>query len=163
MKEYRLKKWYPSLYSDITEGTEVEYKDGWIYYINTRGNKTTMEFDPYEFKSTDFWELIEREEPLFVTDDGENILDEYDHCWVVSKKKFYKRYMRAFIYDNGTEEVKNEFKTFLHEKNADRYIFENRRLFSYKDIVNWYFKEKEDLSTLETEAIKRNKNENSSD
>ena len=61
MKQYRLKQWYPSLFDDIEVGTIVDYEDGWIYYTNTRGNKTSIEIDEEELSHKDFWELVEEE------------------------------------------------------------------------------------------------------
>ena len=61
MKKYRLKQWYPSLCDDLEVGTGVEYDDGWIYYINKRGNKTAIEIDERELIYKDFWELVEED------------------------------------------------------------------------------------------------------
>ena len=75
MKKYRLKQWYPSLYDDIEVGAIVDYEDGWIYYTNKRGNKTTIEIDEVELSYEDFWELIKNEsvdENEYIEEEGED-------------------------------------------------------------------------------------------
>ena len=75
MKKYKLLQWYPSLYDDIEVGTIVDYENGWIYYTNKRGNKMTMGIDEEELSYEDFWELIEEQKPLFITEDGVEVFD----------------------------------------------------------------------------------------
>jgi len=134
MKKYRLKQWYPSLYDDIEVGTIVEYKDGWIYYINTRGNKTIMEFDSYEFKFTDFWELIEEKKPLFTTDDGVEVSNPED--WVYLVNSLFEKIER-YARNSNINTSKEIVKVFYYEANADEYILRNKPVFSYEDFIRW--------------------------
>ena len=131
MKKFKLKQWYPSLYEDITEGTEIEYKDGWIYYVNTRGNKTTMEFDSYEFKFTAFWELIEEKKPLFTTDDGVEVSNPED--WIYQVNPLFEKIER-YARNSNINTSKEIVNVFYYEANADDYILWNKPIFSYNDI-----------------------------
>ena len=127
MKKFRLKQWYPSLYDDIEVGTIVDYEDGWIYYINKRGNKTTVEIDERELSYKDFWELIEEKKPLFTTDDGVKIF--LGQVYFSIDIEFNKR--GHFAINSKLAEV---VKTFKHESNADKYILWNKPLLNLKDI-----------------------------
>ena len=133
MKKYRLKQWYPSLYDDIEVGTIVDYGDGWIYYTNKRGNKTTIEMDEEELSYEDFWELIEEQKPLFTTYDGVQVTDGYMGmilvCRDLSKSFRYAKDCRVDTAEAST-------KIFAHESNADEYIWKNKPLLSVKDVVD---------------------------
>lgn len=157
MKKFALKQWYPSLYDDIEAGTIVDYEDGWIYYTNKRGNKTTMEIDEEELFHKDFWELIEEKycdcnipiftlnstfcmkclkdieekKPLFITEDGVECFDKDEY---ISIGVYYNKiYMIAYNYDAP---YSSDVKRFKHESNADEYIWKNKPLLSVKDVVD---------------------------
>ena len=159
MKNYKLLQWYPSLYDDLEVGTVIEYEDGWIYYTNKRGNKTTIEIDEAELSYEDFWELIEEKycdcnipiftlnstfcrkclkdieekEPLFITEDGVQMFDRDSIVWMVRNKTLEK----IKIHSIHLNEYDFEHTVFAHESNADEYIWRNKRVFSYKDIQNY--------------------------
>ena len=130
MKKYRLKQWYPSLYDDIEVGTIVDYENGWIYYTNKRGNKMTMGIDEEELSYEDFWELIEEQKPLFITEDGVDIF--LGHSYILIDKEFIKHKQTAsnIVYTEY-------FKKFKHESNADEYIWSNKSVFSYNDVMEF--------------------------
>ena len=130
MKKYKLLQWYPSLYEDIEEKTIVEYKDGWIYYVNKRGNKTTVEFDEREFKFADFWELIEeKKEPLFITDDGVELFSKKTTVYCITRG--YNKHDENYI---SMRKIESYLKVFFHESNADEYILWNKPLLTLHDI-----------------------------
>ena len=132
MKKYRLRQWYPSLYDDLEVGTIVDYEDGWIYYTNKRGNKTTIEIDEWELSHKDFWKLIEEGKPLFTTDDGVEV---YDINFLVFAVK--GDFLKIQIFALEFSQNKNDMKSFYHESNADEYIWKNKPLFSYEDFIRW--------------------------
>ena len=130
MKKYRLRKWYPSLYDDIEVGAIVDYDDGWIYYTNKRGNKTTIDMDEEELSYEDFWELVEDQEPLFTTEDGVKCFDGDEY---ISIGVYYNKiYMIAC---NCDAPYSSDIKRFKHESNADEYAWKNKRVFSYEDMM----------------------------
>ena len=131
MKNYKLKQWYPSLFDDIEVGIIVNYEDGWIYYTNKRGNKTTIEMDEEELSYEDFWELIEEKELLFITEDGIKIID-HRTVVILVDADFIKQYKPAI--DCNINTVVATTKLFFHESNADEYIWKNKPIFSYNDI-----------------------------
>ncbi len=151
MKKYRLKQWYPSLYDDWEVETVVEYDNGWIYYINKRGNKTAMEIDEWELSHKDFWELIEEKEPLFVTEEGVEVFDKNINFIVVDCD--FEKFIVSYV-----ELVKpldtDKFIYFAHESNADEYIWRNKPLFSYEDIFS-YLPTGSDIGVFEQLAKER--------
>ena len=149
MKQYRLKQWYPSLYDDIEVGTIVDYEDGWIYWYNNRGNKTTMEMDEEELSYKDFWELIEEKEPLFITEDGEKHFDKY-FAYGINIHSLSKTFDNEWRRDDLPN-----YKVFKHESNADEYILWNKPIFSLQDIDFTFELNLEEFEKLEQLAIKR--------
>ena len=132
MENYKLLQWYPSLYDDIEVETIVDYENGWIYYINKRGNKTAMEMDEEELSHKDFWELLEEQKPLFITHDGVKCFDRDEY--IAIGHDFCMRSMRA---SNCDSPYSSDVVRFKNESNADEYIWRNKRVFSYKDIQNY--------------------------
>ena len=148
MNKYRLKKWYPSLYDDIEVGTIVDYEDGWIYWYNKRGNKTTMEIDEWELSHKDFWELIEEEKPFLVTEDGVFIYQDEWEMFAVEKRTFRK------ISILSSNLMRHLYLLFSEEANADEYIWRNKPLFSYGDIFS-YLPTGSDIGVFEQLAKER--------
>ena len=127
MKKYRLKQWYPSLggdfdvndfvYFDIIMGCYVSEYD-----IDISLRKREVENNP------DFWELIEEEKPIFVTDDGVDVF--VGDSYIIVEEDFKKH--RLIAHNLPYTE---DFKKFKHESNADEYIWKNKRVFSYEDMM----------------------------
>ena len=134
MKKCRLKQWYPSLYDDIEAGTIVDYEDGWIYYTNKRGDRTTAKMDEWELSHKDFWELIEEKKPLFITDDGVEVSNPED--WVYLVNSLFEKIER-YARNSNINTSKEIVKVFYYEANADDYIWKNKPVFSYEDFMRW--------------------------
>ena len=153
MKQYRLKQWYPSLYDDIEVGTIVDYEDGWIYYTNTRGNKTSIEIDEEELSHKEFWELIVEKEPLFITEDGGKVFSDIDNLFAINLTYFSKTQntLRSsrWLIDNPS------YKVFSLESNADEYILFNKPVFRLHDIDFTFELNLEEFEKLEQLAIER--------
>lgn len=122
MKNYKLKQWYPSLSGKLKAGMTVEFNglnsirlvDGYAEY--------SWQIDRFELQNTDFWEEIKQ--PLFVTDDDIEILDDTTEIISVSIKhhtvsKWGYRYLSKPL-------DRENFKHFGIEANADKYIEENK-------------------------------------
>ena len=134
MKNYRLKKWYPSLYKDWVVGDIVipweEQKD--YYHVP---NKSTTIFKEEVENNPDFWELIEEEKtkPLFITEDGVAITDDTTILILVNID-FEKVNISAknwLLITNRTNKI------FFHKVNAEEYIWRNKPVFSYEDFICW--------------------------
>ena len=140
MKKYRLKQWYPSLDVTLNVGDVIEitgrvesFYGGIIYeFTNTTGDYTDVGFiQECEFNNPDFWELIEEKKPLFITEDGVQMLDRDSIVWMVRNNTLEK----IKIHSIHLNEYDFEHKVFAHESNADEYIWRNKRVFSYNDMV----------------------------
>ena len=71
MKKYRLKQWYPSLQKKTIEGNIANWDDDEKAYTVIQNGDRVEILDKTEVENNpDFWELIEEEKPLFITDDG---------------------------------------------------------------------------------------------
>ena len=155
MKRYKLKQWYPSLYDDVEVGTIVDCEDDGIYYTNKRGNKTTFEIDECELYHKDFWELIEEEKskPLFITDDGVEVFNRDAIVYNVRNDSFEKIEISAAHLSKDDL----EHKVFFDRYNADKYIWQNKRVFSYEDFQRWGCLHYESEVTIRELAKKRSK------
>ena len=131
MKKYKLKQWYPSL--------PKEWKDRkGIVSFNTNRNGYNMEgvdgvtwiIGAHEFNNRDFWELIEEEKPLFVTEDGVEIYINNVELFAVNST-FITASANEFDYDVCKKEG---WKLFFHKSNADEYILWNKPLLSLQEI-----------------------------
>lgn len=119
-KQYKLKKWYPTLPNDWkTEHDYVYYKEESLMVNKLLMTTHIINFKHLEYR--DFWEEVKQ--PLFVTDDGVELFDEADKLFIVNKK-CYKKEIRIYnIYDKAN---RKDFKYFNVEENADKYIEENK-------------------------------------
>ena len=156
MKKYRLKKWYPSLAVSWRTDDRYEYHADRQVMTNISNVKNGIAMPKQVIIKKaelhpDFWELIEDEEPLFITEDGVEIF--LGHSYILIDKEFIKHKQTApnIVYTEY-------FKKFKHESNADEYIWRNKRLFSYNDIEKfqsggegaWY-----DVKAIAKERIER--------
>ena len=132
MKKYRLKKWYPSLDNDFEVGDIVFYDKERGCYAKPNNRDTVLRKREVE-NNPDFWELIEEvKQPLFVTDDGVELFDEADKVFIVNKECYKKESEISNIYDKTN---RKDFKYFFHESSADEYIWRNKRVFNYEDMM----------------------------
>ena len=127
MKKYRLKQWYPSLLKDVRVG-DIITENG-QHYKGLTYKCISYRVEIWQLHP-DFWELIEEEKPLFVTEDGVDIF--LGHSYILIDKEFIKHKQTAsnIVYTEY-------FKKFKHESNADEYILMNKRVFSYNDLRSW--------------------------
>ena len=154
MKKHRLKQWYPSL--------PKEWKDGkGIVSFNTIRNGYEMEgvdgiawiIGAHEFSNKDFWELIEEEKPLFITEDGVEIYINNVELFAVNST-----FITASDNNFDFEVCKKEgWKLFFHKSNADEYILWNKPLLSLQEIdatIKGHLPEFDELKKLAEERIK---------
>ena len=128
MKNYRLKKWYPSLPKNWVVGdVAIPWEKQKCYYHIP--NKSGIVFKEEVEDNPDFWELIEEQEPLFITEDGVECFDGDEYISIGDC--YSKIYMIAYNYDAP---YSSDVKRFFHESNADDYIWKNKPIFSYNDI-----------------------------
>jgi len=155
MKKYKLKQWYPSLCDDIEVGAIIDCEDDGIYYTNKRGYKRYFEIDECELYHKDFWELIEEEKPkpLFITDDGVEVFDRDTIVYSVRNNSFEKIEISA----SHLSKDDLEHKVFFDKYNADKYIWQNKRVFSYEDFQRWGCLHYESEITIVELAKKRSK------
>ena len=141
MRKYKLKQWYPSLDVTLNVGDVIEitgriesFYGGIIYeFTHTTGDYTDVGFiQECEFNNPDFWELIEEEKPLFVTEDGVDIFDLCQTVYLIHPKTFIKQ--KSYLGYFSTNVLDNN-KVFFHESNADEYVWKNKRVFSYEDMM----------------------------
>lgn len=140
-KQYRLKRWYPSL------DERLEVGDVGDRYLFEFGNGTkedrfsvlkggSLIYIPIQELHPDFWELIEEEkQPLFVTDDGVELFDSWEKVFIIDKRTMYKP--REIILRHWICFDKANFKVFAHEANADEYIWRNKPVFSMNRYNNF--------------------------
>ena len=144
MKKYKLKQWYPALPNHVKVGdiaTEVtEYGDNGLSY---NVFKIFFNDDKWHIVSKrelhpDFWELIEEEKPLFVTEDGVECFDgdEYIAISDAFSKVAMIAIAHAHTYSLGAP-YSGDVMRFKYESNADEYIWRNKPLFSYEDFMKW--------------------------
>ena len=155
MKKYKLKQWYPSLPESIEVGIIVEidsksFSNGDVveYYLLQDNPKmwiTSRELHP------DFWELIEKEKPLFTTDDGVEVF--IGHSFIIVGDDFIKHKLTACNLP-----YTQDFKKFKHEYSADEFILWNKPLLSLKDIdktIKGSLPEFDELKKLAEERVEQ--------
>ena len=147
MKKYKLKQWYPSLHNDWVVGDIVipwgKQKD--YYHIP---NKSTTIFKREVENNPDFWELIEEEKPLFITEDKVEMFE--GDKFIIVTDNFIKH--KAVACNN----LHREYKAFKYESNADEYILHNKPLLSLVDIyetIEMYSPEINELIKLAKERV----------
>ena len=128
MKKYRLKKWYPSLDEKWDTTHRYEYQSSTGYMCNKSIQHCVIIYKK-ELHS-DFWE--EDEEPLFITDDGVEVVDG-DAIMTLVYHDFSKSH--RYAKDCRIDAVEASTKIFAHESNADEYAWKNKRVFSYEDMM----------------------------
>ena len=130
MKKYRLKQWYPSLGGDFDVRDILYFDRIRGCYVSTYSSDIVLRKREVE-NNPDFWELIEEQKPLFITEDGVEIFDLCQTVYLIHPKTFIKQ--KSDLGYFSTNDLDNN-KLFYHESNADEYIWRNKRLFSYNDI-----------------------------
>lgn len=134
-KQYRLKMWYPSLKKTVEVGCIITkiYTCGGYHYRGSDNEGVIFYVSGSQCENNpDFWELIEEEKPkpLFITDDGVEVFDRDEYFTI--GYDFNKRNMIAYNCDAPYSTGVIRFK---HESNADEYIWRNKRVFSYEDMM----------------------------
>ena len=106
----------------------------------------------------DFWELIEEEKPLFVTEDRVKIYTNNVKLFAVNST-FITVTDNKFDYDVCKKEG---WKLFFHKFSADKYILWNKPLLNLKDIevgIKGNLPEFIDLIRLAEERLNNDNNE----
>ena len=127
MKQYKLKKWYPSLDEKWDTTHRYEYQSSTGYMCNKSIQHCVIIYKK-ELHS-DFWELIEEKKPLFTTDDGMKVSN--PEGWVYLVNPLFEKIER---YAKNLRNLEATTKVFYFEANADEYILMNKPVFSYNDI-----------------------------
>lgn len=147
MKKYKLKQWYPSLDEKWDTTHRYEYQSSTGYMCNKSIQHCVIIYKK-ELHS-DFWELIEEEKPLFVTEDGVYIYKDEWEMFAVEKRTFRKTNILS------SNLMRHLYLLFNEEANADEYIWRNKRVFSYEEIAKRA--SQTELYYLETLAMERSK------
>ena len=129
MKKYKLKQWYPSLGGDFKNGEKIIFWEERGCYVKNFGDDISLRKTEVE-NNPDFWE--EDEEPLFITDDGVEVVDG-DAIMTLVYHDFSKSH--RYAKDCRIDAVEASTKIFAHESNADEYAWKNKRVFSYEDMM----------------------------
>ena len=148
MKKYRLKQWYPSLDEKWDTTHRYEYQSSTGYMCNKSMQHCVIIYKK-ELHS-DFWEEVE--EPLFTTEDGVEVYD-IDFLVFAVKGDFLKIQIFALAFSQN----KNDMKSFYHESNADTYIWKNKPVFSYNDVMEFINLKLYTKETIEHDAKERSK------
>ena len=134
MKKFKLKQWYPSLQKKTIEGNIANWDDDEKAYTVIQNADRVEILDKTEVENNpDFWELIEENQPLFVTEDGLEVFGRNVIVWIVKNNTLEK----IKIHSIHLNEYDFGHKVFYHESNADEYILRNKRVFSYEDFIRW--------------------------
>ncbi len=148
MKKYRLKQRYPSLPKWVEIGAVAKYiKMYECYFIS---NYTIQESEVEN--NPDFWELIEEKEPLFTTDDGFKCFDGDEYIEIGSDC----RKINMFAY-NCYAPYSSDVVRFKNESNANTYIWKNKPVFSYNDVMEFINLRLYTKETIEHDAKERSK------
>ena len=131
MKQYRLKKWYPSLLKDVRVG-DIITENG-QHYKGVTYKCISYRVEIWQLHP-DFWELIEEEKPLFTTDDGVEVSNPED--WISLVNPLFEKIER-YARNSNINTSKVIVKVFYYEANADEYIWKNKPVFSYEDFIRW--------------------------
>lgn len=134
IRYYKLVRWYPSL--PLGWSPEHEYLfDGKTNIISNLSKledcfKTEHEINLIELDFPNYWK--EKRKPLFTTEDGVEVFDKDFNFILVDYvfEKFYASYVELVKPLNT-----DIFKYFAHESNADEYIWRNKKVFSYEDMM----------------------------
>ena len=125
MKKYRLKQWYPDTPSYMMAGFIIDYyyEEEKAIYTYPNGTKLVFSLPTHHLECRNFWELVEK--PLFVTEDEEQL---FNWCQIV-----YLIHPQTFIRQKGdlssfSANALDNNKVFLHEANADEYIWKNKSI-----------------------------------
>lgn len=140
MKKYKLLQWYPDTPSYMRAGFIIDYyyEDEKAIYTYPSGMRVAFYLPPHHLECRNFWELIEeKKKPLFTTEDGVEVFDVNVPLFIVDKKTHKK--------DFAYSQFKNIrlYHIFAQEANADEYILNNKRLFTYEEMkkanidINW--------------------------
>ena len=155
MKKYKLKQWYPSLGSTWITG-DIAVKSTWDYYYHTEYPNGYLPTETEVENNPDFWELIEEEKPLFVTEDGVEIYINNVELFAVNST-----FITASDNNFDVEVCKKEgWKLFFHKSNADEYILWNKPLLSLQEIdatIKGHLPEFDELKKLAKEGIDNGK------
>ena len=130
--KYKLKLKYPSLPKDWEEGMEIGQGDrrSLELYSPCNGKYTDYYIPVYDVKNfPEFWEEVK--EPLFVTEDGKDIYrgDDFwfvDNLWYVGKGRVTHPVFKPLY----------GYKQFSSKEAAEKYIEENKPLYSKKQVIN---------------------------
>jgi hypothetical protein len=135
MKKYRLKKWYPSLPIDWIAGIEVRkiegYPEGSDYYFFCQHRIDLLEVE----RNPEFWEEVKEVEEtmrLFA-----NSMDEYpiyygdQYYYIDSDYRLHTGVQLRYNPEFCPKEL-----IFKNKLNAENYIWDNKPLFSRKQILN---------------------------
>ena len=148
MKKYRLKQWYPSLDEKWDTTHRYEYQSSTGYMCNKSVQHCVIIYKK-ELHS-DFWEEVE--EPLFITDDGFKCFDGDEYIEIGSDC----RKINMFAY-NCYAPYSSDVVRFKNESNADEYIWRNKRVFSYNDVMEFINLRLYTKETIEHDAKERSK------
>lgn len=144
MKEYRLKKWYPTLPEDWEVGMKVGQGNG---YFLTRyspcSSKYTNTFETIDIvrNNPEFWEEVVDEvvadvvadKPLIISEDGFELFDG-DVCYMVYKTSmtsFNKTIMREGLIPNPSYRL-----IFSSKENAINFITMNAPILSLNHLLS---------------------------
>ena len=140
-KQYKLSQWYPSLHQNLKHGGIAIYDADGHYMVYDNKGVCYEQLGEEEIENnSEYWQLIEEKKPLFVTEDGVEVLSDIDNLYAVNLTYFNKtKHMlrhSSWLIENSA------YKVFYHEENADTFIWRNKRVFSYDDFQK--FIERED-------------------
>jgi hypothetical protein len=138
MAKYKLKKWYPSLPKDWEIGIEVEKCTiDKRYYVSNQWYKPLISQTEVE-NNPEFWEKVE-DKPILITEDGKEI-NEGDNYWVwdYGCLKGTSSEVHAVFNASCTHTGDGiNRKYFSTKEAAEKYIDENKPLYSKKDMLNF--------------------------
>lgn len=131
IRYYKLVRWYPSL--PLGWSPEHEYLfDGKTNIISNLSKledcfKTEHEINLIELDFPNYWK--EKRKPLFTTEDGVEVFDRDQELYSINKNTFKKGSLYACY--SGI----NDYYVFYSESSRDNYIWRNKRVFSYEDMM----------------------------
>lgn len=106
-------RWFASTYKNYKDKNNIK-----VFYHESNADKYIEE---------------NKLKPLLITEDGVEVSDKSKN--VISIDAFFNKCTfpaQMFINENREH---GQFKAFYHESNADEYIWQNKRVFSYKDMM----------------------------
>lgn len=134
-KQYKLKKWYPSLPKDWKVGDTVKEKLGGLFpYGNSDENRKSRYISKEEIENNpEFWEEIEEsyeKEPLFTTEDGVDIYgDKYQPLNTEGLRLRRMSYTAKILYKKDVH--LEEYLESLYRRMEDRANYP----------IKWFFKD----------------------